>query len=122
MQRANGARFEPGDDFESERRDSPGCRPGGDGGCCHQHSKVGDTDAGPKSGRRACFFLGALSTGLFLSIGCFGWHLAVERDSVADPWLCHYQGAAYSLGSVITMAGDVAKACQLVDGVPIWDH
>jgi len=66
--------------------------------------------------------LGVLSVGLLLSLGCFGWHLAVERDGGADPWLCHYQGEVYSLGSVIMMVGDVAKACRLVDGVPVWER
>lgn len=76
----------------------------------------------PKSGWRACFFLGVLSVGLLLSVGCFAWHLAAKRDGGADPWLCHYQGEAYSLGSVIEMVNDVAKACRLVDGVPVWDR
>lgn len=58
---------------------------------------------------------------MLLSVGCFGWHLAVERDGEADPWLCHYQDEAYSLGSVIEMVEDVTKACRSVDGVPEWD-
>jgi len=65
--------------------------------------------------------LGAASVGLLVSVGCFGWLLASEREGVTDPWLCHYQGASYSLGSVIEMVNDVAKACRLVDGVPVWD-
>lgn len=45
----------------------------------------------------------------------------MARDVSTDPWLCHYQGQAYSLGSVVEMVDEVAKACRLVDGVPMWD-
>jgi hypothetical protein len=55
-------------------------------------------------------------------MGCFGWHLAIARGVSTDPWLCHYQGDAYSLGSVIEMVDDLARACRLVDGVPVWDR
>lgn len=63
-----------------------------------------------------------MSVGLLLSMGCFGWHLAIARGVSTDPWLCHYQGDAYSLGSVIEMVDDLARACRLVDGVPVWDR
>lgn len=63
-----------------------------------------------------------LGASLLLSVGGLGWHLAHERDDGADPWLCHYQGETYSLGSVIEMVDDLAKACRLVDGVPVWDE
>ena len=84
-----------------------GCRAGGGGQRRDQYRELPQHRPALRF-HAAGFFLGALGVALIL--------LAVQDR----PPACWYEGKAYSLGAVATMAVDVQMACTFIAGEPAW--